>query len=110
MTSTHVSFSEQMRTAGWTFDAGAWHRPAAATGQHIHTGTCTVESCGPTATFQCGSVCIRAIRRGSPPTPCEGHRLPSRKRLEEYSLERKGLPAAAPRGAPIEEENTWSDK
>lgn len=105
-----TDIAKQLRDAGWTYEEGIWVRPRTTASEHMHSASCTVESCGDRAMFVCGSVCIRGIRRGDdPPISCQGHRVPTRARLVEYALERKGLKEAAPSGTPIESENTWSE-
>ncbi len=106
---------EILTDAGWVQDGDLWRAPGRPSGigaTHVHSATCTSDTCGADAVFVCGgSFCIRAERNGEH-RPCRGHRLPSREALIQYSLERRGLHAAAPAGTPLEDEqqNTWSDE
>lgn len=120
-----MSYDDDFAKAGWVRDDhGVWTNPASPTVDelHVHSPVCTAESCGPDAMFMCGPVCIRAMRsryRDAATVdevmrmPCEGHRVPTRDRLIQYSLEHKQLKAPAPAGTPLEDDddtNTWSNE
>jgi hypothetical protein len=101
---------EELEAAGWVQDIdGAWRRPGLV---HMHTATCTQESCGQVLFFCVGDHCIRALRQDPEHRPCVGHLLPTRAALVEYSLRRKGLKTAAAPGTPIDDDktNTWSNE
>jgi hypothetical protein len=100
---------EELLAAGWIQDDhGGWRRPGLV---HMHSATCTQESCGPVLFFCVGDHCLRALRQDPEHRPCVGHLVPTRAALVEYSLRRKGKTAAAPAGTPIDDTaNTWSDE
>lgn len=103
---------EELLAAGFEQDhEGMWRRPSSAAA-HIHTATCTQESCGAVLFFCVGDHCIRALRQDPEHRACVGHLLPTRAALVEYSLRRKGLKTAAAPGTPLEDDkpNTWSDE
>ena len=103
---------DELRERGWQPDGdGVWRRSSTAPG-HMHSATCTQESCGAVLFFCVGDHCIRALRVDVEHRPCVGHLVPTRAALVEYSLRRKGLKAAAAPGTPIDDDkpNTWSSE
>ena len=88
---------------GWTYENGVLCRPMASVVAHVHSHICTAEVCGAGAVFYCEPTCIRVLRKTGQRQACEGHRVPTRARLIEYALRRRGLREAAARGTPLEE-------
>lgn len=93
-----------LRSKGWTQQGSTWTVPQREIHDHVHTAACTAQSCGETARFICGPICVREVRRGGEKGECLGHFVPSRDALIAYSLRRKHLKEAAKRGTPLDEE------
>lgn len=110
---TPPTIDEQLRDRGWIRDGGSWIRPQLERGSHVHSASCTDDSCGDVVFFCQGGICLRLLRRTEERRPCDGHRVPTRAALVEYSLNRKGLTKSSPAGTPLEDEpvgNTWSNE